>query len=335
MKQLTEQEIESLPANRRFLVKELISRHIVVDLIDREQLAIRAQHKGHIEFFLDLDSSIMPYSLSVLIGNKHLTKKILKEANLSVMEGNEFSFENLNDALAYGYNMDFPVVVKPVNGSEGKGVYVDLYNTPELKYAIEDLQRKKLTHNFLLEKQFFGEEHRVFLTKEGRFAIIHREPAFVIGDGIHTTRELAEIESHRRLNPRQNCLGEIIIDEVVEKFLSRQNKALSDIPKLNEKVTLRFSSNLALGGFATDVTDHVHKSVIEICQETLRVCGGLPYAGIDFMSKDITKEQTPDSYCILEVNTVPGIGMHLFPGQGKGRPVTAYIVDMIFPETKA
>ena len=52
------------------------------------------------------------------------------------------------------------------------------------------------------------------------------------------------------------------------------------------------------------------------------------------MSKDITSFQTVDMYNIVEVNTVPGIHMHMKPSEGKARNVAKYMVDMIFPETK-
>lgn len=52
------------------------------------------------------------------------------------------------------------------------------------------------------------------------------------------------------------------------------------------------------------------------------------------MSKNIEKNQTPDMYNIVEVNTVPGIHMHMKPSEGKPRNVAKYMVDMIFPETK-
>ena len=51
-------------------------------------------------------------------------------------------------------------------------------------------------------------------------------------------------------------------------------------------------------------------------------------------TKDITKEQDKGSYRIIEVNTVPGIHMHMRPSIGKPQNVAKYMVDMIFPETK-
>lgn len=52
------------------------------------------------------------------------------------------------------------------------------------------------------------------------------------------------------------------------------------------------------------------------------------------MSKDIVAEQTSDMYNIVEVNTVPGIHMHMKPSEGTPRNVAKYMVDMIFPETR-
>ena len=76
------------------------------------------------------------------------------------------------------------------------------------------------------------------------------------------------------------------------------------------------------------------KSVLENCKKILETFSGLSYVGIDYMSKNIEKNQTPDMYNIVEVNTVPGIHMHMKPSEGKPRNVAKYMVDMIFPETK-
>jgi cyanophycin synthetase len=53
------------------------------------------------------------------------------------------------------------------------------------------------------------------------------------------------------------------------------------------------------------------------------------------MCRDISQQQAGDSYRILEINSVPGIGIHIAPGRGQPRNVAAFIVDIIFPETVA
>ena len=51
------------------------------------------------------------------------------------------------------------------------------------------------------------------------------------------------------------------------------------------------------------------------------------------MTDDITVKQTADSYRVLEINSLPGIGMHINPGKGSSRNTAGMIVDMLFPET--
>ena len=53
------------------------------------------------------------------------------------------------------------------------------------------------------------------------------------------------------------------------------------------------------------------------------------------MTTDIGAPQTGESYRIIEVNSLPGIGMHIAPGQGRPRNVAGYLADLIFPETAA
>lgn len=112
------------------------------------------------------------------------------------------------------------------------------------------------------------------------------------------------------------------------------NLKLDSIPKVNEKVYLRANSNIATGGTCEDFTDKVHPSVIKICKKVLETFPGLPYAGIDFLCSDISKKQTKNSYIILEVNSIPGIKMHMYPSIGTSRNISKYIVDLMFPETK-
>jgi cyanophycin synthetase len=117
-------------------------------------------------------------------------------------------------------------------------------------------------------------------------------------------------------------------------FLELSKKSLDYTPKKGEKVYIRRNSNIATGGICEDFTSRVHKSVISICRTVLEAFHGLPYAGIDFMTKDITAKQDNNSYCIIEVNSVPGIQMHMTPAIGQPQNVAAHIADIIFPETK-
>ena len=218
--------------------------------------------------------------------------------------------------------------------------FVDIYNYIRYKrwnechnYGTIDVFANKLNVDFIVEKQFDGKEYRVFLTKNGDYAVLHREPAHIIGDGIHKISELIEIENRKR-EARENCLCPIAVDEITEEYMRKNNILMSDIPNKNEKIYLRHNSNVAKGGLCIDYTEKIHSSVIENCKKILNIFSGLSYVGIDYMSKNIEANQTEEMYNIVEVNTVPGIHMHMRPSEGKARNVAKYMVDMIFPETK-
>lgn len=330
---LNDSELLKLHTNQRLLIKEMQSRGINVDIIYKDIELIKAEYGKHIEWILDRDSSITPYSVSIICGDKYITKRILERNRISVPIGEKFMPNEWELSILYAKKIGFPVVVKPVFGSHGDNIYMDVENEIELKEIIKNVFVKTLQKPFIVEKQFDGKEYRVFLTKEGKYAVLHREPAHIIGDGKHSILELIQMENEKR-KERINSLCPIAIDEITEIYMKKNNIFMQDIPNKNEKVYVRHNSNVAKGGLCIDYTDKVHKTVIENCKKILETFSGLSYIGIDYMSKDISANQTEDMYSIVEVNTVPGIHMHMSPSEGKPRDVAKYMVDMIFPETK-
>lgn len=330
---LDSSELLKLHTNQRLLVMEMQERGINVDIIYKDIELIRAEYGKHIEWILDRDSSITPYSVSIICGDKYITKKILEQNDISVPIGEKFLPNEWELSILYARKIGFPVVVKPVFGSHGDNIYMDIESENKLKDIVHNVYAKTLKTSFIIEKQFDGKEYRVFLTKEGKYAVLHREPAHIIGDGDHTILKLIEIENEKR-KERANCLCPIAIDEITESYMKKNNISMEYIPNKNEKVYLRHNSNVAKGGLCIDFTDKIHESVLENCKKILETFSGLSYVGIDYMSKDIEANQTSDMYNIVEVNTVPGIHMHMRPSQGAPRNVAKYMVDMIFPETK-
>ena len=330
---LDNSELLNLHTNQRLLIMEMQSRGINVEIIYKKMELIKAEYGKHIEWILDRDSSITPYSVSIVCGDKYITKKILEQNSISVPIGEKFFPNEWELSILYAKKIGFPVVVKPVFGSHGDNIYMDIENEIELEEIVKNIFVSEQKVPFIIEKQFDGKEYRVFLTKEGKYAALHREPAHVIGDGKHTILELIKIENEKR-KERTNCLCPIAIDEITQIYMNKNNISMQDIPNEDEKVYLRHNSNVAKGGLCIDYTDKIHPSVIENCKRILETFSGLSYLGIDYMSKDIFAEQTSDMYNIVEVNTVPGIHMHMKPSEGQPRNVAKYMVDMIFPETK-
>ena len=326
---------KNLHSNQKILIYEMLKRGISVEVLDESLELIKASYNGHDELIYDRDSSIMPYNVSILAGDKGITKHILQNNGISVPMGEVFNITDSDYILKAFKVFDCPVVLKPVFGSHGYDVYTNITSENDLLKAIDKItQNRGSQTKVLIEEYFNAEEYRVFVTKNGDYAVLHRDPAHIYGDGIHNIKELIAIENYRRMNPRTNALCEILVDEEMYKYIKANGISMDTIPTLGEKVYLRPNSNVAMGGICEDYTDRAHPSVIDIGMRVLDAFPGLPYVGIDYMTNSIEKLQNDDSYRIIEINTVPGVHMHFRPAIGKSQNIAKYMVDMIFPETK-
>jgi len=187
----------------------------------------------------------------------------------------------------------------------------------------------------MVEKEFYGKEYRIFATNEKFVAATYRVPANVQGDGIHTIKELIQLKNKdpRRGSGHKKSLVKIKIDKQLVDFLNSQKKKLTTIPKKDDIVYLRKTSNLSTGGDSYDVTDLVHPEVKKLMVKIVQSIPGLAYSGIDYMTKDISSPPTERNYIIVELNGSPMISMHHIPYNGKERDVAGAIIDQLYPET--
>lgn len=325
---------KDLHSNQKIFIYEMLKRGINVEVIDTKSELIKTSYNGHDELICDRDSSIMPYNVSILAGDKGFTKRNLMMNGISVPIGETFLAKDIDYIKKAFKVLNCPVVIKPVFGSHGFDVYTDLRTEDDVINAVNNIiaHRGDLT-KIIIEEYFEAQEYRVFVTRNGDYAVLLRDPAHIFGDGINTIEYLIKKENYNRMHPRTNALCEILVDDELIKYLAKKGLSMQSIPKNGEKVYLRPNSNVAMGGICEDYTDRVHPSVIEIGLNILKAFPGLPYVGIDFMTNSITEMQNDDSYRIIEINTVPGIHMHFRPAIGKSQNIAKYIVDMIYPET--
>lgn len=261
--------------------------------------------------------------------DKERTKEILSGMGIPVPKGR--SAGSLEEALAAAEAIGYPVVVKPLVGNHGRGVSVNVRNARELKEAYA---RASQRHHFVLVEQFLqGSDFRVLII-DGKFtAAALREPAFVIGNGKDTIRELIEqvnADPERGVGHEKN-LTRIHIDEALKMKLESQELSLADVLPEGRKVYVRAAANLSAGGTARDVTDTVHPFNQRLMERVARIIG-LNVIGIDVVAPALEVPLEQGSAGIVEVNAAPGLRMHLNPTRGKKRNIAAAIVDMLFPE---
>ncbi|HEX8185397.1 MAG TPA: cyanophycin synthetase, partial [Blastocatellia bacterium] len=262
-----------------------------------------------------------------IAGNKELTKTVLERASIPVPRGRAVRTEK--EALAALEDLGAPVVVKPLNGCQGKGVSLDLSTSLEVAHAFR--VAREFSATVLIEEQFTGRNYRVLVINGKMVAASERLAAHVIGDGQHTIKELIEIANAdpRRGTDHEKPLTQIKIDSTLLAHLQKFKLSLADIPRKDEMVFLREGINLSTGGTAKDVTEIVHADIRRMSERAARVIG-LDICGLDIVLKDIA-EPLQEGGGIIEVNASPGLRMHHYPSEGRSRDAGAAIVDMLYP----
>jgi cyanophycin synthetase len=267
-----------------------------------------------------------------LAGDKDATKARLARASIPVPEGEIVGTEA--EAIAALNSIGGTVVVKPLDGRQGKGVSLHL-STPDEVAAAFRIARE-FSRDVLVEEMFEGRNYRVLVVGYRMVAASERIPCHVLGDGKHTVGELIEIENQNPLRGEghEKPLTKIRKDDpILKTFMHKEGWSMEDVPAEGERVMLCAGMNLSTGGTAKDVTDEVHPSIRSMCERAARIMG-MDVCGVDLVVDDIAApigEGGKKGGGVIEINAAPGLRMHQFPGEGEARDVGREIVEMLFP----
>ncbi|HEX8709299.1 MAG TPA: cyanophycin synthetase [Pyrinomonadaceae bacterium] len=262
-----------------------------------------------------------------IAGDKELTKTMLEQADLPVPRGRVV--ETADEAVSAMYELGPPVVLKPMDGHQGKGVSLNLMTPEEVTEAF--LIAREHSHYVLVEEHLTGRDYRVLVVGGRLIAASERLPCHVLGDGLRTLDELIEIANRDPLRglSHDNALTRIVVDQVMLHCLHKRGLSLESVPAAGERVFLRENGNLSTGGTALDVTDQVHPEIRRLCERAARVVG-LDICGLDLIAADISRPLEKGNG-FIEANAAPGLRMHTSPTQGQPRDVGGAIIDMLYP----
>ncbi len=260
--------------------------------------------------------------------DKDLSKVLLQAAGVPVPTGRPVA--SVDEAWAVAQEIGLPVVVKPQDGNQGKGVTVNIVSREHLEIAYHAAEE---IGTVMVEKFLPGHDFRLLVVGDRLVAAARRDPPHVIGDGVHTVQQLVDLVNAdpRRGDGHATALTKIRFDEIAVARLAIQGLAPESVPDKGRRVVLRNNANLSTGGTATDVTDEVHAEVAARAVAAARMVG-LHVCGVDVVCESVGRPLEKQSGGVVEVNAAPGLRMHLTPSYGKGRNVgEAIIADLYAP----
>ncbi len=296
----------------------------------------KSYRNGKKELHIDIAVSSTTFPAGWVASDKVLTKILLKRANIPVANGSYFRLSQEAEMIEYAKKLDFPCVLKPAVGQHGDCVYSNIMNIEHLSMHLRTMKRRFSLNSYVIIEQFIpGNEYRIFATKHGDIACVHRIPAEVTGDGKQSIMKLIQTENFRRMHPRNTCLCEIKFDDVMFSYLESEGRTIDSIPKKGERITLRKSTNVSMGGWCSEITPVIHKTVKNLARNVLDAVPGLSVVGIDLICEDITKSMDTQKYIVCELNASPGLSLHVVPPEGNPVDVPKYLVGLSFPRPPA
>ncbi|QHI97851.1 cyanophycin synthetase [Xylophilus rhododendri] len=257
--------------------------------------------------------------------DKDLTKMLLTACGVPVPEGQVVT--SAAEAWDIAQDIGLPVVVKPSDGNHARGVTLDLRAQADIEAAFHLAEAEG--SGVIVERFIEGTEHRLLVVGGKVFAATRGEPVWVTGDGAANVEQLIALQMNsdpRRGVEHQFPLTTIDVhkDGGVQLELRRQQLTAASVPAAGERVLIQRTGNMAI-----DCTDEVHPDVAHAAALAARAVG-LDIAGIDMVTRDVSRPLSATRGAIVEVNAGPGLLMHLKPIHGKPRPVGRAICDHLF-----
>lgn len=261
--------------------------------------------------------------------NKQVARSFFEKAGVSTPLGNKFSAsEGFSPVEEYANRIGYPVVLKPVSGSLGKGVITNIKDSESLLDNYNYLTEEMKKNNIILESHVVGDDYRVFVIGEKASAVVKRVPANVVGDGESTIKELIKNKNLIRKENPFLSKGLIKIDREVLWYIDYAGFSVDSILGDGEFLQLRGKANASAGGDVIDVTASISDDVKKLAISAIHSIPGLFQGGVD-----VLYDEASGACNVIEINSRAQIGVNMYPTDGFGACVPKDIIDEIFPDS--
>lgn len=307
-----------------------MNRSIEIDVLDSDDNFIRLKKGNKVEYVKQATkTSADTYIAPLIMENKEVTKMVLKEHGINVPMS--VTVKHVDDAMEkYSDLVGKDIVIKPKSTNFGEGVLILKNLKSKEDYNTAIVRALKYDNSVMIEEFIEGKEYRFLVIGEEVVAILNRDPANVVGNGVQTIEELVheKNKSPQRGKGHVTPLEKISIGLIEENYLANQDKDLYYVPNNGEIVYLRENSNISTGGDSIDYTDEILDDYKIIAVNSAKAVGA-KICGADIIIQDVKAEPTKNNHSIIELNFNPILYAHDFPYKGQNRYVERKLLDLL------
>jgi len=243
-----------------------------------------------------------------LVKNKVETSQLLLNNQLPAPKYNVVNINNNFNRIVQSNlskNINYPIIIKPINGTFGIDVYTNIENNEEFNKIINELKNKKKYDYMMVEEYIQGHVYRVFIFNNKVIDVVQRERPFVIGNGNESLSNLINQRNQKlvqdKLFPTKNISSNLI---------KKQGYTMNSIISNNQIVYISDVINMHNGAILKRIDiQSIPRNNIDLFVNVAKILK-INCCGIDYISKDITKDFNNNKNVILEVNGTPDTEIH-------------------------
>lgn len=239
--------------------------------------------------------------------DKGVSKDILRRAGLPVPRAG--LAPNEDAAVAIANALGYPVVVKPADQDQGRGVCVRLRSESEVREGFR--HARGFSKRVLVETFIAGSALRITVVDGECVSAVLRLPAGVTGNGQSSIAELVAAANRdpRRSSLRSSMMKPIVLDAESLALLAESDMDTTSVPEAGRFVALRNAANVSTGGdmilLEPELVDTGYFTLALRAAALLR----LDIAGVDLITRDPRLPWEEAGGAIIEVNAQPQFGV--------------------------
>lgn len=215
-----------------------------------------------------------------------------------------------------------PVVVKPRQGSRSRHTTIGVCTAEEMNSAF--MKSRVIAHHIVVEEQLFGKICRATLvdgTLAGFCAMTHAQ---VVGNGTASIGELIREKNDKR---NKRVQSELSLENPDVYPLREKGYTLDTVLPVGEVFELKQRAGWMYGGEGREMVTDVHPQLVKTLERAAELLGAQLVA-FDLVIDDPEADPAPQTWGIIEANSVPYIEVHIMPTVGERVNVGLLLWDM-------
>ena len=260
--------------------------------------------------------------------HKFYFKKLMGRIGIPVPEGGIFT--DFYEAVRFGNNLGYPLVVKPATGSLGYHSVYNIQNEESLRSAIP--VAKIFRPDFIVEKHIPGDNFRATVIGRKHVFVCGKDRANVVGDGRSTIDQLIDLKNSDPLRGEHGQKNFTLYkipktDPALLAHLQKQSLRFDFIPQTGQKIYFFDDFIPGSGIDFINVTDQVHEDNLALFKRAAEALN-TNLVGFDLIAEDLARPYSTQIFAVLEGNTIPYLDMHQFPSHGAPSDVAKIVWDI-------